>query len=354
MSSIILDCDLMRHPNSGLYHYCLNLGQYVHRALAQHPELSISMYAPPAAKEAFEPSLKVVTERKWHKTLKPFLWSCDVWHAPFQSGRMLRKKGGRGKNLLTIHDLNVLHEDKPERERKHSLEKTQELINQSDAIVCISEHTKRDVLNNMQVGDCPVYVVHNGTHQTDDPPVKPLGYRPSRPFIFSMGYVNRKKNFHTLIPLLRNSEYELVIAGRLDEPEYISYINGLAEQVKVSDRVHLTGPVPEADKSWYLSNCSAFVFPSLAEGFGAPVVEAMRFGKPLFLSSKTSLPEIGGEAAFYFRNFEPDHMEDVFQRGMKDFFIDGFSERVIRRGECFRWEVKAKEYLAIYRSLLQQ
>lgn len=352
MKSIILDCDLMRYRNSGLYHYCLNLGQYVNRALISEGFPGISMYVPKGEAKSFDDACKVIVERKWHKTFRPFLWGCDIWHAPFQSGRMLRKKGGKGKNLLTIHDLNVLHEDKPQRERADSLAKTQKLINESDAIVCISEHTRQDVLKTMELNGIPVHVVHNGTHHVNNPPLKPNVYKPHRPFLFSMGYVNRKKNFHTLIPLLNDPELELVIAGRLDEPDYINYIKRISAESGVAERLHLTGPVSEEDKAWYLANCTAFVFPSLAEGFGAPVVEAMRFGKPLFLSSKTSLPEIGGDAAFYFESFEGDYMQQVFRSGMKAFAGNDFPERVKRRAELFNWEVKAKEYVEIYRSLL--
>ncbi|RYG53774.1 MAG: glycosyltransferase family 1 protein [Chitinophagaceae bacterium] len=352
MNTIILDCDLMRHRDSGLYHYCLNLGQYVNQALRSNNSLDISMYVPKAEVNAFNESCKVIVERKWHKTLKPFLWHCDIWHAPFQSGRMLRKKGGKGKNLLTIHDLNVLHEGRTEKECKDSLTKTQALINESDALVCISEHTRRDVLEHMDVKNIPVYVVHNGTHHVDVPPAQPKAYGPMRPFLFSMGYVNRKKNFHTLIPLLNDPRFDLVIAGRLDEPDYIEHMKKLARQLGVENRLHLTGPVSEGDKAWYLSNCTAFVFPSLAEGFGAPVVEAMRFGKPIFLSTRTSLPEIGGDAAFYFENFEADHMQEIFRTGMELFSLNGLANRVKKRAEDFRWEEKAKDYLEIYRSLL--
>ena len=237
MKQIILDCDLMRHRDSGLYHYCLNLGNYVTKALAADRQLGISMYVPAAEANTFCAGCEVVRERVWHKTLKSFLWNCDIWHAPFQSGRMLRKKGGRGKNLLTIHDLNVLHEDKSDKERRDSLAKTQYLISNSDAIVCISEHTKSDVLQHMETGNIPIYVVHNGTHQVATPPAQPLSYRPQRPFIFSMGYVNRKKNFHTLIPLAAGGEQEInwKNASRFPAGQYIAQLignNTISRQIK--------------------------------------------------------------------------------------------------------------------------
>jgi glycosyltransferase involved in cell wall biosynthesis len=115
------------------------------------------------------------------------------------------------------------------------------------------------------------------------------------------------------------------------------------------------GPVmlySEADKAWYLHHCLAFMLPSLAEGFGAPVVEAMKFGKPLFLSNRTSLPEIGSDVAFYFNNFDPEHMHQVFYDGMFAYQQNGLEKKIIARGNDFNWEEKAKEYINIYRSLL--
>ena len=143
----------------------------------------------------------------------------------------------------------------------------------------------------------------------------------------------------------------MVIAGRLAEPDYISGIKRQAEEMGIADRLHVTGPVPEEEKAWYLCNCLAFIHPSLAEGFGAPVVEAMSFGKPLFLSNRTSLPEIGGDIAFYFSSFEPDHMHQVFKEGMHQYTQKNMYEAIVRRGKEFDWEKNALKYLEVYKSL---
>jgi glycosyltransferase involved in cell wall biosynthesis len=92
-----------------------------------------------------------------------------------------------------------------------------------------------------------------------------------------------------------------------------------AKKFGVEDRVKLIGPATEEEKYWYYKNCEAFLFPSYAEGFGLPVIEAMYHGKPVFISDKTSLPEVGGDAAYYFRNFEPEYMQEVFKEGMRDY-----------------------------------
>jgi glycosyltransferase involved in cell wall biosynthesis len=329
------------------------LGRYVKETLDKEQEGSISFYIPAAEKRSFGADASCIVEKKWHpKFFKPFLWDCDIWHAPFQSGRIVPKNNRRTKILLTIHDLNCLHEDKPDKERVESLHRTQSLIDRSDALVCISNHCKNDVITYLDIKNKPVYVIHNGTHHVTLPPQKPAGYKPSKPFIFTMGYVNRKKNFHTLVPLLKNTEFDLIIAGKMDEPDYINKMRLQARKLGVSERLHILGPVSEADKAWYLNHCMAFMLPSLAEGFGAPVVEAMKFGKPLFLANRTSLPEIGGDVAFYFNNFEPGHMEEVFNSGLFEYQKNGLQHKIMSRGNDFSWEEKALEYLQVYRSML--
>lgn len=355
MYKIILDCDLMRYRDSGLYHYCLNLGSYVKEALEQEQQGSISFYVPQAEKNSFAAGAHCIVEKKWHqKFFRPFLWDCNIWHAPFQSGRIeVPERNKRTKVLLTIHDLNCLHEGRTEKEQKISLAKTQRLIDRSDALVCISHHCKSDVLAHMDVKNKPVHVVHNGTHNVTIPPAAPTVFQPLRPFVFAMGYVNRKKNFHTLVPLLKNTALDLVIAGKLDEDDYVNKMRLQAKELGVAERLHILGPVSEEDKAWYLKNCLAFSLPSLAEGFGAPVVEAMQFGKPLFLANRTSLPEIGGDTAFYFNNFEPEHMQQVFAEGIKEYQKNGLAAKIIARSNEFNWKEKAAEYLKIYQSMLE-
>jgi glycosyltransferase involved in cell wall biosynthesis len=354
MMEIILDCDLMRHPNSGLYHYCLNLGNHVQKSLEGQGSIKMGYYIPISEKDSFEKKENTIIEKKFHKFFKPFLWNCRVWHAPFQSGRMIpdKQKNKNVKVLLTIHDLNPLHEGKPLSEQKKSIAHTQDLINKSDAIVCISEFCKSDVLKHCEVNNKPVYVIHNGTHKVHSPFLSASSYKPRRPFLFGMGYVNRKKNYHVLLSLVKNSDIELVIAGRLDETDYVESIKTEAENMGIADRVFLPGPVTEGEKAWYLNNCTAFVHPSLAEGFGAPVVEAMQFGKPLFLSDKTSLPEIGGDVAFYFSSFEETHMQHVFRQGMQRYIKDDMSGSVINRSKVFDWKKNAEKYIEVYQGLL--
>jgi glycosyltransferase involved in cell wall biosynthesis len=353
MGQIILDCDLMKFPNSGLYHYCLNLGLNTNPLLEEQGLPKMEFYVHRKEQTAFGPTNKVIIEHKRHRFFKPFLWNCRIWHAPFQTGRIIPYRNKAVQVVLTIHDLNALHEGKPVREQRESLARTQHLINRSSAIVCVSEFCKNDVLKNCDVGNKPVYVIHNGANQTDTPFLGPNSYMPQRPFLFGVGYVNQKKNYHSLLPLLeQNPDLELIVAGRLDELDYVSFMQKQAKGRKVEDRLHILGPISENDKAWYITNCKAFVHPSLAEGFGLPIVEAMEYGKPLFLSNRTSLPEIGGDVAFYFKSFEPCHMQQVLMEGLNTYSLNGLADRIRERGKLFNWTRSALEYIKVYKSLL--
>jgi glycosyltransferase involved in cell wall biosynthesis len=102
-----------------------------------------------------------------------------------------------------------------------------------------------------------------------------------------------------------------------------------------------------------LENMLAFVFPSISEGFGLPVIEAMHFGKPVILATLTSLPEIGSDAAYYFPSFDPDDMQAVFYNSLQHYSVNKTQEQKIKnRSADFSWGKAAQQYAAIYKQLL--
>lgn len=253
--------------------------------------------------------------------------------------------------VQAVHDLNFLHEEKSASKIKKYLVKHQKNIDQADHIVAISEFTKTDLLTHLNTFDKPVTVIYNGCAKMALSPTERPNFAPEKPFLFSLGTVNPKKNFHVLVPLLKNNDFDLVIAGKIDGA-YNEKI--IAEAVKhgVSDRVKIIGAVSETDKAWYYKNCEAFLFPSLAEGFGIPPIEAMRYGKPVFLSNKTSLPEIGGDVAYYFEDFEPTAMQLSFDKGMTHYQSNQPAKKIIDHSNKFNWENSAKSYLQVYKDTM--
>ena len=100
------------------------------------------------------------------------------------------------------------------------------------------------------------------------------------------------------------------------------------------------------------AQCTGFLFPSLTEGFGLPPIEAMHFGKPVFLARRTCLPEIGGEAADYFDDFAPAHMRSVVEQGLARFADPSRAQFVRDHAAQFDWDRAAEAYLDLYRKLL--
>ncbi len=115
----------------------------------------------------------------------------------------------------------------------------------------------------------------------------------------------------------------------------------------------MPGQINDEVRQWLYRNCQAFLFPSLAEGFGLPVIEAMMQGRPVFLSDKTSLPEVGGPWGFYWSDFDPDAMAAVFRQGMETVRQDRqFSRKLKRYAARFSWQSAAQKYVDIYRAVL--
>jgi len=149
-------------------------------------------------------------------------------------------------------------------------------------------------------------------------------------------------------------DYDLIIAGDNDS----AYAKGILEQVAelgLTGRIHLPGKISEQDKYWLYSRCRAFLFPSLAEGFGMPVIEAMLLGKPVFTSTFASLPEIGGLFAFYWQNFDPDHMAEVMQKGLAEHDLqpNEFSAKMIRYAQKFSWNECIDNYFSMYKEVIK-
>ncbi len=352
MEKIIFDCERMKYENTGLYHYCLNLGNYLKKFVKQDTE-EITYYCPAGTTRLFGKPEKHIIQNELHKFRLPVLDEFKIWHATYQDSYYIPFRNRKIKVVLSIHDLNFMYDPlKSAFKKERNLRRLQMLINRSDVIICVSEYCKKDVLFYCDVKNKPIHVIHNGTNTLTKPELLKQSYQPVKPFIFSLGTILPKKNFHTLLPLVKNQpNLELVIAGRIDDVGYYQSMLDTARKMGVSKNVSIVGPVSENEKSWYFNNCLAFAFPSTAEGFGLPVTEAMSVGKPLFLSDRTALPEIGGDVAFYFENFSATHMKETFVAGMKQYKLFKMQEKIIEKGKEYNWDIAAQEYWKIYRSL---
>jgi len=351
---IVFDCERMKYPNTGLYHYCLQLGRALTRLMDREKE-ELYFYLDKKVNGFFGVNdVSYIDQKSIHKFFIPKIKKANIWHCTYQGSNYFPIRKNL-KTVLTIHDLNFLHDTaKSDKKKAKYLKKVEIKIKEASHIVCISKFVLEELKQHINLKNKPVSVIYNGCNINENDAfgiTKPM-MGPSQKFLFTIGTIVDKKNFHVLPTLLVNNNYTLVISGIVQNEEYKQVIINEAQKHNVADRVVFTGGITENDKNWYYKNCEAFVFPSVAEGFGLPVVEAMHYGKPIFLSTKTSLPEIGGENAYYFKSFDSESMRQTLAAGLINYHSDSSIKiKIKERASLFNWEKAAKEYLEIYRSL---
>jgi glycosyltransferase involved in cell wall biosynthesis len=177
----------------------------------------------------------------------------------------------------------------------------------------------------------------------------------SKKYLLSVGVLFPKKNQLVLLDFLAKTDLDLVLVASSSKPDYKNLFLEKMKDLKLEKRVHILESVEENDKFFLLQNCEAYVHPSLAEGFGIPPLEAFYFGKPVFLSRLTSLPEIGGDLAFYFDDFSSETMAATFAEGMEIFNSDrqNLEKKYRARALEFSYPNMAENYLKVYQKLLK-
>jgi glycosyltransferase involved in cell wall biosynthesis len=348
MNKVLIDCERTRYPNTGLFQFCKQLGNSL---IAQYdPQVEeLHFYLPKEQRNLFNNYKGQVIQHSIHKFIKPNTAEFQVYHSTYQNSNY-QPFNSKTRVVLTVHDLNFLVEPiESSGKIKKWMQHVQKNINRADHLVFISEYSKKHVSEFIDLTNKPCSIIYNGCTINEFSQFDHPAYFPQKPFLFAIGTVMPKKNFHVLTSLLQNNNYELLIAGRIDK-DYATRIMKEANKNGVENRVQILGAISEEEKYWYYKHCLAFTIPSITEGFGLPLVEAMYYGKPSFVTGKTALPEIGGSLAYYFENFEPAHMQQVFENGMKDFNERHPEEAIHNRAMEFSWENAGRDYLKIYRS----
>lgn len=352
MSKILINLYTLKNLNCGLGQVALNMGKY----LSKLPNANDYVFIVPGNYVGyFGNNVNYVRFNFFCNFFSFFTKKYEVLH---QIHQMSREHLSRNvKMVLTIHDLNFMFEKKKERKRIKYLKKVQRKVNRADAIVYISGFTKNISAKFLTIPSSVIQkVIYNGVEIDTGLTTERPAFLPSGEFLFTIGEIMKKKNFAVLIDFLNSlpKPYNLIIAGKSST----KYANELREKIKkegLENRIILPGMIPENDKIYLYRHCKAFVFPALYEGFGLPVIEAMRFGKPVFLSTSTSLPEIGGDLAFYWENFEPDYMAQVFEEKMGSYSSDpDYPEKLKKYSMKFKWEENIREYDKLYKELMEQ
>jgi len=352
MKSVFLESHNMKNRAGGLGTFNYELI----KAIAGKPLTDLDIYLNLKNPQHAEAEFKNTFKYKKYSSLQRHAMfrirqKFDVWHSLNQNTKVEPMFDPK-KYILTVHDVNFM-EEKKGAEAEANIRIFKEKLKRTDTVTYISEFAKQQAHKYFDIKDVQEVVIYNGN------PISTLvdfkDYNPEipadKPFFYSIGDFVERKNFMSLVKMIEITEgYNLVISGGNDK----AYGQEIKEYIKLKNlehKVFLTGKVSEEGKQYFLANCAAFLFPSIREGFGLPPVEAMRFGKPVFLSTLTSLPEIGGNAAFYWDNFDAEYMRDFVIENLEKFKANpaAYLDKIKARADFFSWAKAAEEYISLYR-----
>lgn len=264
--------------------------------------------------------------------------------------------------IVTIHDVIYLacKDDLPSRlGRLYYHGMMAAAVRLAKRIITVSEFSKDDIVRHLGADPAKIDVIYSGLDQkflgptdTSGVPALRLKYGIPGEYILYSGIYKPRKNHAGLLRAFREflalgGDADLVLAGPLEEGKVL--LRSLAEELGISRRVKLTGFVDDEELRTLYAGARVYACPSLYEGFGFTVLEAMASGTPVVCSAETSLPEVAGNAAVFADAREPQQFGGALYRTFTDAAV---REQLIAKGlenvRRFTWKRAAAETLSVY------
>jgi glycosyltransferase involved in cell wall biosynthesis len=255
------------------------------------------------------------------------------------------------RRVVTIHDLT--YKRFPELLQKETLinleHHMQREIAHADAAICVSESTRQDLLAFYDIDESRAVTILSGLSLPSHTPLPAPHSLPDK-YILFVSTIEPRKNLEVLLDafarLRARGAYNgaLVVVGRVGWKS-----ESIIPRLRAPG-VHHLDYVPPAQLASIYRNAELFVFPSIYEGFGFPLLEAMVYGIPSIAARSSSLPEIGGDAALYFSPRDSHALEAQMERALTDPALrTQLSAAGVARAAQFRWDVAAEQTLAVLR-----
>ena len=260
--------------------------------------------------------------------------------------------------ILTVHDLWTLDPNpyqSPSFQKRQS-KRLEKAIRSANTIVTPSETVKNQLLNRFQFLEGRVSAIHHGWQLELEGPQSPLSPSLSRflmssdPFIFTIAILEHRKNIMTLLEALKRIEVRLVIVGSPGY-RYEEIFNTLSNHPK-RDQIFYLPHATDIELRALMMQASVYVQPSLDEGFGMPVIDAMHFNKRLVLSDIPTFQEIAGTHATYFDPKSAENLSHTIEYAMQQ--PPPNPQEVGVRLKDFTWNTVAVELLRTYRIALER
>ena len=273
----------------------------------------------------------------------------DIVFSPMQT---IGARGRKYKLVLTVHDLIYYSHPTPPRQFSwpirllwrlyHTAWWPQKmLLAHSDAVVAVSETTKKLIVEN-KLTTKPVFVVHNAADQPSDEIVISSPSKRSRSIVY-MGSFMPYKNVETLVKAVALlPDFTLHLTSRISEQDR-QRLSALAPEAQI----HFHNGTTDEDYFDLLSHATALVSASRDEGFGIPLVEAMSIGTPIVVSDISIFHEIGGEAALFAPADSPEAFAERITSLTEPHTWQDISEKSVKQAAHFSWKKSAGELLDV-------
>lgn len=352
LTAALLDAP-SEHEYVAFYHQ--RAGAQVDPPLDRLPHLTTSLSVKPWRMRALLGHLTGLAEDR-------LLPGIDLFHATDH----LLPRLNRVKTVFTLHDLifRLYPETHKPLNRWFLTRAMPQFLRSANAVIAVSKNTKRDAVRFYDLDEAKIHVIYEGVNPRFCPApaedvarVRRTHGLPER-FILSLGTFEPRKNLTVLLEayqhlLDQGSELRLVIAGKKGWL-YRGFFERLHD-LGLEDQLVFPGFVPEADLPALYSAAEMFVFPSLYEGFGLPVLEAMACGTAVVSSNAASLPEVAGDAALM---VDPHSVGDLVQAistlSENENLRQELEAKGQRQAKKFSWEKTARETLDVYQSVLSR
>jgi glycosyltransferase involved in cell wall biosynthesis len=290
------------------------------------------------------PAVSSLMRRLWIGSGEEKLWHSTYYSVP---------DGWRGRSIVTVHDM--IHERFPDLYKGSNNDQfradKKRCVQCADAVICVSEATRQDLHHFYGLNSSSVYVVPNA-YSDIFRRLDSATCQIEQPFLLYIGNRARYKNFDVLAKAYslwhRRKEVALVLVG--GKPVSSSE-QQLIEELGIAKQVKLLGNVDDETLCGLYNRAVAFVSPSMYEGFGMPLLEAMACGCPVIASSIPATVEVAGDCPIY---FDPAKEDDLLN-ALENAFLEGRNfERVqagLERVKSYSWDKTTAQTLSIYRSV---
>jgi len=299
-------------------------------------------------------------------------YNCDILHCTSNTAPLF----GKIPLVTTLHDIiymenslkNLLFSDAPAYQKFGNLYRrliVPSVVKKSKRLITVSNFEKENITNFFKLNDKKIQTIYNGVNEKYKTEISEealadlkANYKLPKHYLLHISNKDPRKNTKRVLLAYKDfikatdATYKLVMLGCNNHN--LKIILSEIEALDLYDHIVLTGYVPDEDLPIIYHLAALFLFPSLREGFGIPIIEAMACGVPVITSNTSSMPEVAGDAAHLINPNKTEELTNGIIKILNDInYKDELIQKGLKRYKLFTWEFMARQVLDLYKQLHQ-